>query len=195
MDSTELLPPAGIKSKQKLPRLNKNEAIACICNERLNAVKLDKDAIRQLYEQHGRGLSAYACSSVRGFAAAEDILHEVFTHLLENSTEFDGSPVPYLYRCVRNASINYVRDRSRDAELHDCWLESPPGMAELGVVLQSALQELAAEQRETIVLHIWGQLTFEEVAETLGISPSTAASRYRYGLAKLKAQFNAVPKG
>ena len=157
-------------------------------------MKLDQEAIRQLYEQHGRGLSAYACSFLHGFAAAEDLLHKLFSGLLQSSTDFEGSPVPYLYRCVRNASINYLRDRSRDAELHDQWLESPD-MADLGVVLQSVLEELPAEQREIIVLHIWGQLTFEEVGETLGILPSTAASRYRYGLAKLKAQFNVMPKG
>jgi RNA polymerase sigma-70 factor (ECF subfamily) len=158
-------------------------------------VKLDKDDIRQLYEQHANGLIAYACSFLRGFTAAEDLLHEVFTRLLQSGTDFDGSPLPYLYRSVRNACINHVRDGSRDAEWHDDWLEGPPGMADLGVVLQSALQVLPAEQREVIVLHIWGQLTLEEVAETVGISPNTAASRYRYGLTKLKAQFNAVPKG
>jgi RNA polymerase sigma-70 factor (ECF subfamily) len=41
------------------------------------------------------------------------------------------------------------------------------------------------DQREVIILRVWGQLTFEEVASIVGVSPNTAASRYRYGLAKL----------
>jgi RNA polymerase sigma-70 factor (ECF subfamily) len=156
----------------------------------VNDVKPDRENLRQLYEKHGRGLIAYAGSFVRGFAAAEDVLHQVFERLLRGDIELTNSPVPYLYRAVRNASLNYVRDRARDTELADDWLESPTGLDEAGVVLQSVLQELPEEQREMIVLRVWGQMSFEEAAGTLGISPKTAASRYRYGLMKLRAQFN-----
>jgi RNA polymerase sigma factor (sigma-70 family) len=54
------------------------------------------------------------------------------------------------------------------------------------IALQSALRRLPDEQREIVVLRVWGQLTFEEAAAIIGVSPNTAASRYRYGLAKLK---------
>ena len=46
-----------------------------------------------------------------------------------------------------------------------------------------------AEQRELIALKIDGELTFAEIAACLGISPNTAASRYRYALEKLRARF------
>ena len=160
----------------------------------LNGSKPDREKLRQLYEEHGRGLIAYACSFLRGFAAAEDVLHQVFERLLRGHIELTDTPVPYLYRAVRNASLNYVRDRSRDAELTDDWLESPAGMNDAGVVLQSVLRELPEEQREMIVLRVWGQMSFDEAAATLGISPKTAASRYRYGLLKLRAQFNPMAK-
>lgn len=156
----------------------------------VNDVKSDKDKLRQLYEQHGRGLIAYSCTFLRGFAAAEDILHQVFERLLRGDIELTDTPAPYLYRAVRNASLNYMRDRSRDAELADDWLESPQGLDDAGLVLQSALRELPEEQREMIVLRIWGQMSFNEAAETIGISPKTAESRYRYGLQKLRTQFN-----
>ena len=54
------------------------------------------------------------------------------------------------------------------------------------MALQSALRMLPDEQREVLVLRIWGQLMFDEAAAVIGVSPNTAASRYRYGLAKLK---------
>ena len=54
------------------------------------------------------------------------------------------------------------------------------------MALQSALASLPDEQREVVVLKIWGQLTFEEAAAVIGVSPNTAASRYRYALEKLK---------
>jgi len=158
-------------------------------------VKLDREQIRQLYEQHGRGLIAYACAFLPGFASAEDVMHQVFERLLRGNLEIQGSPVPYLYRAVRNAALNDIRNRSRDVELDGAWLESPPGMEEAGIVLQSVLRALPLEQREAITLRVWGQMTFDEIAATLAIPPKTAESRYRYGLMKLRDQLRPVAKG
>jgi len=151
--------------------------------------RIDRDEIRKLYEHHSRGLFAYACSFVSSFASAEDALHQVFERMLRGDLEIEGSPVPYLYRAVRNVALNQIRNRSREVKLEDSWLDSPSGMEQTGIELQSALQELPEEQREVIVLHMWGGLSFEEAAAALGISPNTAASRYRYGLSKLREQF------
>ena len=51
--------------------------------------------------------------------------------------------------------------------------------------LRHALKSLPDDQREVIVLHVWGELTFSDIGELMGISANTAASRYRYALAKL----------
>jgi len=150
--------------------------------------------VQQLYEEHARGLLAYACSFLTGFASAEDVLHQVFERLLRGDIEIEGLPGPYLYRAVRNACLNQIRNRSRDVELDDRWFEGPAGLKETGVLLQCALKELPEEQRQIIMLHIWGQLSFEESAAVLGISPNTAASRYRYGLSKLREQFKPATK-
>jgi RNA polymerase sigma-70 factor (ECF subfamily) len=161
-----------------------------------NGAHPDREKLRQLYEEHGRGLIAFACSFVRSFAAAEDVLHQVFERLLRSNIELPDPPAPYLYRAVKNAALNHVRDRSRDVELdHDDWLEHPPGMEEAAVMLQSLLRSLPEEQREIIILRIWGQMSFDEAAGTLGIPLKTAASRYRYGLEKLRAEFNPKLKG
>ena len=160
----------------------------------MDKAKLDREQIKRLYEQHGRGLIAYACTFLPGFASAEDVLHQVFERLLRGGIDIEGSPVPYLYRAVRNAALNDVRNRARDVVLDD-WLESPPDMRDAGIVLQSALRDLPVEQREVITLRVWGQMTFDEVATTLGIPAKTAESRYRYGLSKLKEVFRPVTKG
>ena len=152
---------------------------------------LTQQDIRRLYEQHRRGLLAYACSFSSSFAFAEDVLHQVFERLLRGNVEITGPPAPYLYRAIRNASLNSLRTRTREVELDDGWFDSPSGMEETAVELQSALGDLPEEQREVILLHVWGQMSFEEVAASLEISPNTAASRYRYGLSKLREQFKA----
>jgi RNA polymerase sigma-70 factor (ECF subfamily) len=67
-------------------------------------------------------------------------------------------------------------------------------MEEIGLTLQSALAALPTEQREITVLRVWGELTLEEAAAVLDISPNTAASRYRYALAKLKKQLEPLAR-
>jgi RNA polymerase sigma-70 factor (ECF subfamily) len=74
-------------------------------------------------------------------------------------------------------------------------LESPRTCPDIGVIVQSLLHSLPEEQREMIVLRIWGKMTFEEAAETVGIPLKTAASRYRIGLLKLRDELNRKPKG
>ena len=52
--------------------------------------------------------------------------------------------------------------------------------------LSEALGELPLDQRAVVHLKLWEGLTFEAIAEMLGLSPNTTASRYRYGLDKLR---------
>src|SRR5262245_37514761 len=156
--------------------------------------RFDRDSVRRLYDEHARGLLAYACSFVASFATAEDVLHQVFERLLRGDLAITGAPVAYLYRAVRNASLNKIRDRAGDVVFDEGWLESPAGMEQTAVEIQSALKELPEEQREVILLHVWGQMSFEEVASALEIPPNTAASRYRYGLLKLREQFQVTDR-
>ena len=156
--------------------------------------RLDLDSVRQLYERHARGLLACACTYVTSFATAEDVLHQVFERLLRGDLAITGAPVAYLYRAVRNASLNKIRDRAGDVDFHEGWLDSPTGMEQTAMEIQSALRELPDQQREVILLHVWGKMSFEEVADALEIPANTAASRYRYGLSKLREQFQVTER-
>ena len=69
----------------------------------------------------------------------------------------------------------------------------PLEQAERRNAISAALGELPDEQREVVVMKIWGRLSFPQIAEALEISPNTAASRYRYALAKLREQLAGEP--
>jgi RNA polymerase sigma-70 factor (ECF subfamily) len=53
--------------------------------------------------------------------------------------------------------------------------------------VEEALTHLPPDQREILVLKIWSDLTFAQIAGVLGINPNTAASRYRYALSRLES--------
>jgi RNA polymerase sigma-70 factor (ECF subfamily) len=157
---------------------------------------LDYGRVRTLYEEHGAVLLAYAISLLQDRAASEDVLHQVFMKLLQGPVAINGQPLNYLCRAIRNTAFNYRRKHSREQALpaRGRWLESPAGLEAVGIALEAALDELPDEQREIIVLRVWGQMTFDEAAVALGISPNTAASRYRYGLARLKERLQPLAK-
>jgi RNA polymerase sigma-70 factor, ECF subfamily len=144
--------------------------------------------IERLYEQHGRVLLAYACSFVHSVAEGEDIVHQVFTRLLRGDVVITGPALAYLCRAVRNTALNQRRTRHRETALDDevRWLEAPAGLEEAALAIERSMVQLPVEQREVVILHIWGGLTFSEIADTLAISANTAASRYRYALGKLR---------
>jgi RNA polymerase sigma factor (sigma-70 family) len=151
--------------------------------------RLGPEDVARLYTEHGSLFLGYACSLLGDRSAAEDVVHQVFARLLRGDVVINGAPVAYFCRAIRNGALNHRRNRSREVELDEegtSWLEAPRGLEEMGLAVETALRRLPEEQREVIVLRVWGQLSFQEIADALEAPSNTVASRYRYGLAKLR---------
>ncbi|HEX6739259.1 MAG TPA: sigma-70 family RNA polymerase sigma factor [Vicinamibacteria bacterium] len=162
------------------------------------SVPLDHGAVERLYEELGRALLAYARSIVHDDAEAEDALQQVFMKLMTGRAVLPLEPRPYLFRAVRNTCLNQRRALVRRASAPGgpaspsrAGFAAPNGLDGLARDLEDALGGLPQEQREVVVLRVWGQMTLEEAAAVLGIPANTAASRYRYALAKLRQRFGA----
>ena len=143
--------------------------------------------MRRLYEEHGPAFLGYACALLGVRASAEDVLHEVFLRLI-NENKPPANPVPYVFRALRNSALNVRRQQAHHIplEAEPAWFEAANGISESALAVQEALIALPDLQREVVVLHIWCGMTFEEIADLTRIRPNTTASRYRYGLSKLR---------
>ena len=146
------------------------------------------DEVQALYQQHGPALLLYANSILGRRHAAEDVLQQVFMELLEQNS-IPEDPRPYLFRAVHNRALNQIRHERQNVDLADIepWFDADAHDQVSEVTLRVGLQQLTPEQRQTLVLHIWGGLSFIEIATVLEIPANTAASRYRYALQKLRA--------
>jgi RNA polymerase sigma-70 factor, ECF subfamily len=145
--------------------------------------------IEMLYRQHGSALVLFAAAITGERSRAQDVVQQVFLKLLEHGNlghALDAKA--YLFACVRNAILNDTKVRQRDVALdHDSAWFDPPNRDYAGELnLRRALCALPDDQRQVTILHIWGELTFSQIADLLGVSSNTAASRYRYALAKLR---------
>lgn len=146
--------------------------------------------IERLYRQHGAALLLFATAITGERSRAQDAIHQVFLKLLEDEKIKQAADVKaYLFACVRNAALNDARVRGRNVALAEeelAWFEPPSRDYAQEATLRSALVKLPDDQRQVTVLHIWGELTFAQIADLLSISANTAASRYRYALDRLR---------
>ena len=153
--------------------------------------------IAELYLQHGPALLLFASAMTGERSRAQDALHQVFLRLMESGNLSQATDKKaYLFGCVRNAVLNEAKHEQRNTALDpdSAWFDPPlrDYVAELN--LRRALSALPEDQREVILLHLWGELTFAQIASVLGISSNTAASRHRYALAELRESMCAKEK-
>ncbi len=142
-----------------------------------------------LYHQHGGVLLLFAVALAGDRARAQDAVHQVFLKMLESGNLGGITDVKaYLFASVRNAILNEIKIQQRSVVLNEdtAWFEPPNRDYAAELSLRRALTALPNDQRQVVVLHVWGELTFLQIGEILDISANTAASRYRYAFSKLR---------
>lgn len=167
---------------------------------------------RAWLEEFGPRLLLFARQQTRSQEDAEDILQEALVKLVEKlrADEFVGgkeSWMPYLYTSIRRLAIDLSRREDRRKRREDTssadeevvredaphpWFQGDDSEDETRSQLECALKEIPEKFAEVIVMKVWGEKTFAEIGEVLGISQNTAASRYRYGLEALKRQLGSA---
>jgi len=172
------------------------------------------DDWRRFFSAVAPGLLLFARQWTRSRADAEDIVQEAFvrfwrhnsvataTYGVAGNLEKGGAGEivrsrALLYATIRSIALDHIRrDQRRARRETEACSESDQFVEpqfECGddaqVSLAAAVERLPYEQREVLIMKIWNELTFAEIASALGISQNTAASRYRYALAALRKIF------
>jgi RNA polymerase sigma-70 factor, ECF subfamily len=151
---------------------------------------------RWLNEQAPR-LILFARQWVPCHSDAEDVFHTAFVRFWRQR-ERVRDPIPFLYACVRSAAMNWRREtsrrenREREVQSRPLFATDPckPADDEISQSIGQALLKLPEEQREVVVMRIWGELTFPQIGEVLSVSPSTADTRYRSALKRLQLELD-----
>lgn len=172
----------------------------------------DSKAFRALFDKYHRRAFAVAMGVVKNQDDALDAVQEAFVKVHKNINKFQGSSSFYtwLYRIVMNVSIDHVRRTSRrknlefdertlheqsevagDGALMPSVTNSNPGRAalrrELGGAIEAALEELPEHHRAVIVLREVEEMSYEEMAEVLGVPKGTIMSRLFHARKKMQA--------
>lgn len=156
------------------------------------------DAVERIWDRYAGDLLALLQAVLCSKADAEDVLQTVFVRIVRKRRRLAEARCldAYVYQIARNEAARFLklrRRKTRNEAVETQNPASPLGVAEAGDVpgelaeqLQAALARLPAGQREVVILKIYRDKTFQEVAAMLELSPNTVASRYRYGMEKLR---------
>ena len=156
----------------------------------------DKETLRAFYVGSRQQLYTYAVSITGNRESAEDAIHSVFEQLLR----MGHSPAdlrPYVFRSIRNKALDCLRrTQTRTDSMFEVTAasqqseSSPPFRPD---EVERFLQTLSLDERETIILKIYNNFTFQEIANLRQVHLSTVPSWYRRGLDELRALLNKEP--
>lgn len=158
-----------------------------------------KRNLEKIYDKHAQALFAFLLNFTRNEADTRDLLQEVFVKFVKNPELLKGvrKERRFLLRLAHNLAIDLMRRRGTREKNYDQLAGEMAGIFTPAVnpdeqafrrALTEALGGLSPDQRAVVHLKLWEGLTFEQIAGALDLSPNTAASRYRYGLDKLREQ-------
>ncbi|MBR5196367.1 MAG: sigma-70 family RNA polymerase sigma factor [Akkermansia sp.] len=155
-------------------------------------------------DEYGSQFLLYARQQCRNESDAEDVMQDALVQLVRvvESGSFTGTQDQwraYVFTAIRHLAMDLGRRMSvrrtyetaqqehmSEGEEETPWLSCAADNEYLRVRIESMLRKLSPEKAEVVVLHIWGELTFQQIADVTGNKLSTITSRYRYALEDLR---------
>ncbi|HSD15544.1 MAG TPA: sigma-70 family RNA polymerase sigma factor [Flavobacterium sp.] len=169
-----------------------------------NYVGGDENALATLIERHQSKIYGFIYSKVMDRDVTEDIFQDTFIKVIKtlktkNYNE-EGKFLPWVMRISHNLIVDYFRKTkkmpfNRDTEEYSVFslmTDNSPNVEtriiteQVEVDLQRLINELPDDQREVLVMRIYDDLSFKEIADLTGVSINTALGRMRYALMNLR---------
>jgi len=141
----------------------------------------NQKAFAELYERYKRGLYAYCVRLLGDRQEAEDAVQEAFVKLAAASIVEPSALKSWLYRVARNECLMGLRRNRTSGDADSVWAdETPLSLAEQSdtrLLVQRALERLAIEYREVLLLREFEGMSYGEITEVTGASPASVKSR------------------
>ena len=159
-------------------------------------------ALTEMFDLTAQRLVRFAITVTGNQPDAEDALQGAFSRIAFKPRLLAkaDAPWPYLIRSVRNEALRIIQKRKgtglavAERSSGEESIESQIVQEETADTVRRLLKTLPKNQYEVVILKHWEELTFAEIAEALGLSQNTVASRYRYAMEKLQRSLEPLVK-
>lgn len=152
----------------------------------------------ELVKRHQRGLLRLSMRFMKDIDVAQDVVQDAFIKAYEKLNLFEGrsSFKSWIYQIAVNTARNKLRENRYDFSNIDDVHLSVSATAESGLVhravseiIQSEVDRLPFKQKTALVLRVYEDMSFAEIAEVMECPYDTAKANYRHALLKLKETF------
>lgn len=162
----------------------------------------DKEAFSRLYESHVRRIYDFVYFKTYHKETAEDITGNTFMKAFDRIQQFDprkGMFIAWLYTIAKNEVNDYFRKAHPVLSLDDIW--DVPAVADVEIdavnresfeVLQRYMQKLPASKRDILIMRVWQDLSFREIAAILEQSEGQCKMTFYRLIDKMKQEVPAA---
>ena len=160
--------------------------------------KGSRKAFSEIVKRHQKSLLRMSLRFVKDLDVAEDIVQESFIKAYEKLNAFEGrsSFKSWLFQIAVNTAKNKLRERKRITTDIDSVQLAVGAVAETSLVytalsqeIQDEIDRLPTKQRTALILRVYEDLSFKEIADIMECPYDTAKANYRHALMKLKDSF------
>lgn len=169
-----------------------------------NYIDGDEKSLEILINKHNQRLSSFIYSKVLDKEVTEDIFQDTFIKVIKTlkrgAYNEEGKFLPWVMRIAHNLVIDHFRKNKRMPKfdggedfnifsvLGDDKLDAERQLIkeQIETDLASLIEELPEDQQEVVVMRIYKDMSFKEIAENTDVSINTALGRMRYALINLR---------
>jgi len=169
-----------------------------------NYVKGDEKALEILINRHNQRISSFIYSKVLDKEVTEDIFQDTFIKVIKTLKRGryseEGKFLPWVMRIAHNLIIDHFRKNKRMPKfegsddfnifsvIKDDKLNAEKQLIkdQIDTDLTYLIEELPEDQKQVLIMRIYKDMSFKEIAENTGVSINTALGRMRYALINLR---------
>lgn len=158
----------------------------------------------ELVRRYERSLHGFVCRLTGEPGAAADLFQETFLRVFQHAASFRGGSrfKTWLYAIAANVCRSHARKAMRRRTVSDEDAPEPPDPApgpngaaqseEIGERVARAVRELPVAQREVVVLKLYDELSYSEIADALGRPLGTVKTQMRAALKALRPRLRSI---
>jgi RNA polymerase sigma-70 factor, ECF subfamily len=164
----------------------------------------DENALAILLERHQSKIYSFIYSKVADRDVSDDIFQDTFIKVIKtlksNCYNEEGKFLPWVMRIAHNLVIDYFRKSkkmpfNRDTDEFSVFammtdespnIEKQIITTQVETDLKMLIEELPLDQKEVLVMRMYQDMSFREIADLTGVSINTALGRMRYALMNLR---------
>lgn len=162
----------------------------------------DAEAFGQLYDKYFKKIYSFVYYKIGQKETTEDLVSTIFIKALDNVKKFKvdkGTFSSWLYRITRNTVIDYYRTNKQTVDLENVLEPSIENnmSTNLDVSIRLAevkekMSQLSEQQQEIIILRVWQQLSYKEIADIMDKSESSCKMAFSRSIKELRLSLDTL---